>query len=213
MLRHLIGLLAGLAVAPLLWIGVAWSAGEIDGALADGGGSIAAPVVTTAMGVLMIIGLLCGFFAGARISPLTSFVPGALLLTLCLWPVVDRASLDAVLPTGIDPGSVFHPVGPALMAALPIGTLLLVSSVIPSRWSRAPRPYAPPLPDAAPYTAEAPGGAPPADAGARRSGSYRGDPDPERTTTPFQRDPGGGWEPVPPAPDGDTAEFQRRGPR
>ncbi|MFC3997055.1 hypothetical protein ACFOVU_14075 [Nocardiopsis sediminis] len=212
MLRHLIGLLAGLAVAPLLWIGVAWPAGEVQGALADGGNGIGAPAVTTALGVLMAVGLLCGFFAGARISPLTAFVPGALLLTLCLWPVVDRGSLDAVLPSGIDPGSVFHPVGPALPVALPIGTLLLVSSVIPSRWSRTPRAYAPPLTEAAAHPSPLPGDAPLPGA-APRSGSHRGDLDPERTTTPFQRDPAGGWEPVPPAPESDTREFHRRGRR
>ncbi|WP_067967768.1 hypothetical protein [Nocardiopsis trehalosi] len=147
MLRHLLGLLAGIAVAPLLWAGVAWPASEIGSAL-GGGDALAAPMTATALGVLMLVGLACGFLAGARVSPLAAFVSGGALLAFCLWPVIDPGSLDAALPEWLGRDTLFHPAGPGLPIALPLGTLLFVSSVVPSRWSRraAPMPPAHPAP-------------------------------------------------------------------
>ncbi|ASU85525.1 hypothetical protein CDO52_24420 [Nocardiopsis gilva YIM 90087] len=156
MLRHLIGLVIGLIVAPLLWLGVAWAATAIEPVLRGEG--FGAPMVLPAVGVLMLVGVICGFLAGTRMSPLAALVSGGLILAFYLWPVVNPASANAVLSGWIDQGTFMHPVGAALPIALPLGTLLFISALAPSRWRRSAAPESVPVAPAAP--ADEPGSAP-----------------------------------------------------
>ncbi|MFD0775443.1 hypothetical protein ACFQZ2_16025, partial [Streptomonospora algeriensis] len=132
MLRHLIGLLTGLAIAPAMWAALAWSARRISTAV-DGGDGFA-PLALTAVGALMAVGIACGFLAGARISPLAAFFSGGLLLGYALWPVMAPGAVDPVLPGWVPDDSLLHPMGPGLLLALPLGTLLFISGLVPSRW-------------------------------------------------------------------------------
>ena len=54
MVRHLLGLLAGVAVTPLLWVGVAWAGDQIARHAAGQESSVPLP---TACAVLMGVGL------------------------------------------------------------------------------------------------------------------------------------------------------------
>lgn len=200
MLRHLLGLLAGLVITPLLWAGAAWSAAVItEHVQAQRFGD---PLLLTACAAMMGVGLVCGVLAGSRVSPLAAFLTGGVLLGVSLWPLFDHASLAAVLPDWFaDPGALLHPLGPGLPLHLALGTLLFISALPPSRW-RSPRrgetdpvplpprapvsdPAAVPLPDQGPVLAPA----------AEPLGADWADDDPSRTTIPFRRD-GDGFPPV-----------------
>ncbi|MBB4933952.1 hypothetical protein F4561_004772 [Lipingzhangella halophila] len=187
MLRHIVGLLAGLLCAPLLWVGMAWANAEVMDA-----GFPSEPAMP-GVAALMAAGVLGGLLVGSRISPLTALLSGALLLGFCLWPLLDRASLDAALPGWLGSESMFHPLGPAFPVAVPVGTLLFISALMPWRWRSA---AAPPANDGPPQPN--PGGQQPyqpSPAGPGPEDPHRGTADyaePASTTTPFQRDPSGG---------------------
>ncbi|MGI5118929.1 hypothetical protein ACQEU5_05190 [Marinactinospora thermotolerans] len=174
MLRHLLGLPIGLLVTPLLWAGTAWSAATIEARMGDI--DPGDPTLLTAVAAVMAIGLVCGVLAGSRVSPLAAFVSGGALLAVGLWPLLDPGSLASVLPSWIAPGSLFHPLGPALPLNLALGTLLFISSLTPSRWRSRPRADGP-RPGAEPRIAAAPPVA----------GPLPADDDSSRTTTPFRR--------------------------
>ncbi|MBV2367083.1 hypothetical protein ACFPZ0_24870 [Streptomonospora nanhaiensis] len=231
MLRHLTGLLAGLALAPPLWLALAWACGELYPNVLRGGAEGFSPLALAAVGTLMAVGVVCGFLAGARVTPLAAFVAGAVPLAYALWPVLAPGSVDAVLPGWIPPDSLFHPRGPGLPAGLLVGALLFISAVVPSRWRsyRAGDPPPAPLPVPAPAPAPAGRGGPAPrgtvdDAaepvGAYPDDAYTGDPyaddldgDPAKTTTPLRRGraadaPWQGAEPADGEPH-DTREFHR----
>ncbi|MDA0565951.1 hypothetical protein LG943_16755 [Streptomonospora sp. S1-112] len=230
MLRHLTGLLAGLALAPPLWLALAWACGELYPNVLRGGTEGFSPLALAAVGTLMAVGVVCGFLAGARVTPLAAFVAGALPLAYALWPVLAPGSVDAVLPGWIPQDSLFHPRGPGLPAGLLVGAVLFISAVVPSRWRsyRAgdPPPAPLPVPPPAPATA-----APPVERGGGRGpvGGHAGDPaaepvnddpygdpydDPTKTTTPLRRGASARttWSGSGPAGDdpSDTREFHRR---
>ncbi|GAA1110149.1 hypothetical protein [Nocardiopsis composta] len=186
MLRHVLGLLAGLALAPGAWFGAGWAAVAVAEHTGSAGG-VDASAASVPLGVLMAIGVAGGFVAGARISPLAPLGAGVPLLGYGVWPLVAPASIPSWLPEG----SLVHPAGPALPAGLLLGTLFFIAAMAPSRWHRraaAPAASPPPVPPAVPAPAAepAPGPAPAPE-------PLPGDP--EKTTTPFQRDPrGSGWQ-------------------
>ena len=186
MLRHVLGLLAGLALAPGAWFGAGWAAVAVAEHTGSAGG-VDASAASVPLGVLMAIGVAGGFVAGARISPLAPLGAGVPLLGYGVWPLVAPASIPSWLPEG----SLAHPEGPALPAGLLLGTLFFIAAMAPSRWHRraaAPAASPPPVPPAVPAPAAEP--APePAPAPEPLPG------DPEKTTTPFQRGPrGSGWQ-------------------
>ncbi|GAA3750613.1 hypothetical protein [Salinactinospora qingdaonensis] len=196
MLRHVLGLLAGLAVTPLLWAGTAWAASEIGSAIESL--DFNDPMLLSAIAAMMAVGLLCGLLAGSRMSPLAALVSGGLLLGVSLWPLVDYASLAALLPGTISPGSLFHPMGPALPLGLALGTLLFISALAPSRWRSRRRPF-----DDEPTDAYGQHTNPPVTVTAGPNAAGYPDPvhprpegtddidDSSKTTTPFRREAGG----------------------
>ncbi|WP_186355607.1 hypothetical protein [Streptomonospora sp. PA3] len=215
MLRHLIGLAAGTALAPVLWGALAWSAQRVS-ATVDGDDGFGAPLTLTAVGALMAVGIACGFLAGARISPLAAFSCGGLVLGYALWPVLSPGTVDTALPGWVAEDSLFHPLGPGLVLALPLGTLLFISSLVPSRWRSRRADRLTPADGAPvdrtgagdPVEPAEPAPAPPAaDPGAARGAE--GDPD--KTTTPLRRRPMGRprWHTRIHEPQSDTLEFQR----
>ncbi len=199
MLRHLLGLLVGIALAPVLWIAVSWSAGELPGLLE--GGAEVAPV--SAAVLLVLVGFACAYLAAARISPLTAGAAGLPLAALALWPAVHPASLSTAL-SWLNPESFVFPGGPGVSVALPLGALLVFSAAVPGRW-RSPAPTGPAM-VAAPWErvdrADGGPGGPVGDtvpeAPGRGPATEVWDPrqdDPDKTTTPFSRGEDG-WTPL-----------------
>lgn len=132
MLRHLVGLLAGIALAPVLWAGVAWSA-DLFPKITQGDVSVA---TVFSVVVLCLVGLAGAYLVASRLSPLAAGASGLLLVALCLWPIVAPESVGAALHWLND--EVFlYPNGAGLGVALPLGVLLLGSATLPTRWRAA----------------------------------------------------------------------------
>ncbi|WP_017585265.1 hypothetical protein [Nocardiopsis ganjiahuensis] len=132
MLRHLVGLLAGIALAPVLWVGVAWSA-DLFPKITQGDVS-----VTTVLSVvvLCLVGVVGAYLVASRLSPLVAGASGLLLVALCLWPVLSPESMGAAL-YWINDEVFLYPDGAGLGVALPLGVLLLGSATLPTRWRSA----------------------------------------------------------------------------
>lgn len=200
MLRHLLGLLVGIALTPLLWISVSWSAGELPGLLE---GDVAVATVAAAV-LLVLVGFACAYLAAARISPLTAGAAGLPLSVLALWPAVHPASLASAM-SWLNPESFVYPGGPGVSVALPLGALLLFSAALPGRW-RSPAATGPAM-MAAPWErvdgpreelVEPPVGDTVPEAPGRRAATEVWEPqegDPAKTTTPFSRGDDG-WTPL-----------------
>ncbi len=216
MLHHLVGLLGGVALAPVLWVAAAWSSGLLP-RFAEGEVTVA--TVSSAV-VLGLLGIVCAYLVASRLSPLVAGASGALLTALSLWPVAHPASMGAAL-SWLNEDSSLYPSGAGLAVALPLGTLLLFSAAMPVRWRAAGDGTPPPdgrvvarasreeyrrgavgdtVPDTVPDVMDP---ARPAEGpGAGFGGGPGGDPggfedDPDRTTTPFRRDgDGAGWTPL-----------------
>ncbi|WP_159940871.1 YIP1 family protein [Nocardiopsis sp. FR6] len=132
MLHHLVGFLAGAALSPVLWIAAAWSAGLLP-RIAEGDVTVA---TVSSVVVLCLVGAVCAYLVASRVSPLAAGASGALLTALCLWPVVHPASMEGTL-SWLNPDSWVYPSGAGLAVALPLGTLLLFSALVPARWRTA----------------------------------------------------------------------------
>jgi hypothetical protein len=128
-LRHLVGLLAGIALAPVLWVGVAWSA-DLFPKITQG--DVSATTVLSVV-VLCLVGVVGAYLVASRLSPLTAGASGALLTALCLWPVLSPASVESSL-YWLNDEVFLYPNGAGLGVALPLGLLLLGSAVSPTRW-------------------------------------------------------------------------------
>ncbi|WP_017570837.1 hypothetical protein [Nocardiopsis halotolerans] len=216
MLHHLVGLLVGVALAPVLWVAAAWSA-DLLPRIAEGDVTVA---TVSSVVVLSLAGVVCAYLVASRVSPLVAGASGALLAALSLWPVAHPASMEAAL-SWLNQDSSLYPSGAGLAVALPLGTLLLFSAAMPVRWraasldadarsghrivasanreeyQRAARgggavddpwngPAGDTVPDAVPDVPPAP-----------RDGGSGFDDDPEKTTTPFRRGGNGAvWTPL-----------------
>ncbi|WP_285731413.1 YIP1 family protein [Nocardiopsis sp. ATB16-24] len=129
MFRHLAGFLAGVALAPVLWIAAAWSSALLP-RLAEG--EVTVSTVSSAV-VLFLLGAVCAYLVVSRVSPLVAGAGGVLLLALCLWPVVHPSSMEPAL-SWLNEDSSLYPSGAGLALALPLGTLLAATAVAPPRW-------------------------------------------------------------------------------
>ncbi|KOX20919.1 hypothetical protein ADL05_05455 [Nocardiopsis sp. NRRL B-16309] len=128
-MRHLVGLLAGVALAPVLWVAVAWGATQLPLAAA---GTVSFATVSAVI-VLSTVGVGCGYLVASRLSPLYAGASGALLAAIALWPVVAPDSMATALGW-LDTDGFVYPGGAGLAPALVAGSLMLFSAIVPSRW-------------------------------------------------------------------------------
>ena len=132
MLRHLVGLLAGIALAPVVWVGVAWSAGVFPDITQ---GDVNVTTVLSVV-VLCLVGIGGAYLVASRLSPMVAAASGTLLVALCLWPVLSPDSMGSAL-NWLNEESFLYPDGAGLGVALPLGVLLLGSATLPTRWRAA----------------------------------------------------------------------------
>lgn len=132
MLRHLVGLLAGIALAPVIWVGISWSA-DLFPRITQGEVDVASVLSVV---VLCLVGAVGAYLVASRRSPLVAGASGALLTALCLWPIISPETLTSAL-SWLNEETFLYPSGAGLGVALPLGVLLLGSAVLPTRWRAA----------------------------------------------------------------------------
>ncbi|MGI8328730.1 hypothetical protein ACRYCC_02125 [Actinomadura scrupuli] len=138
-LRHVLGLIAGLVLAPAVAVGLFYGTERMVRAFQVYFFHSGAQWVPLA--VLTAVGVTLGVLAGSRISPLASLVPGLLFAAVgglwALTPTWMARHTARELPDSLDRG--YQVVGP-YGVMLVLGLLLLVASLPPSRWrAREPR--------------------------------------------------------------------------
>ncbi|MEU7894896.1 hypothetical protein AB0B45_18805 [Nonomuraea sp. NPDC049152] len=134
--RHVLGVVAGLLLTPLLAVALTYGVGETSFAFRM--------YVTPWPGALALAAcaIVLGFVAGSRLSPIASLLAGLTytlaglgMLVIELYP----AKLLDLLPSTLRVG--FDTIGPSGLLFM-LGVLLLTASAFPSRW-RAARPRNP----------------------------------------------------------------------
>jgi hypothetical protein len=131
--RHVLGLLAGLVLAPVTALGLLYGTERMQRIFQVyffRPGTQWTPIL-----LLTAVAVVLGVLVGSRLSPLASLVPGVLFgVPGLLWAVAPEWTLHHTarkLPGALDRG--YQVVGP-YGVLLVLGLLLLVGSVPPSRW-------------------------------------------------------------------------------
>jgi hypothetical protein len=136
-MRHIWSLLAGIVIAPLGWLAVAYGQAVMFDA-AQAGSSI----VIRGLVCLLAVGLVCGVIGSLRVSPMgpLAVATGYLGATAAVVfaPVAATRALPApraLLGEVVDPSSPLTTGVPGL-----VGMMLLVAAGSPQRWRRWPQP-------------------------------------------------------------------------
>lgn len=133
MLRHLIGVALGVALAAAIFFGGGWAVAHMTG-LAAQDISLTSISGLSALGILMLAGLFLGILMVAPVSPLSTALPGVVMLA---W--TGLLGLNATLAARIIPlrgegyGAGFHTMLVSGVLVL-LGTMLICPVFVPSRW-------------------------------------------------------------------------------
>ncbi|RVX42470.1 hypothetical protein EDD27_5102 [Nonomuraea polychroma] len=153
--RHVLGVVAGLLLTPLIAAGLWYGAGELRLTTAQ-----EAQISWPAVGVLVAAGIVLAFLAGSRLSPVASLLGGLSFVTLGLLPLLEMMGMQLLLPPQFllpNPLQVGYVTIGYTGLQLVLGVVLLMVSFFPSRWrsiaeppvyspaySEGPSPYLPP---------------------------------------------------------------------
>jgi hypothetical protein len=132
-LRHLLGVAFAVALAAAIFFGGGWGVAQMT-RLAGQDTSLTSISGLSALGVLLLAGLFLGILMVAPVSPLSTALPGVVML---IW--TGLLALNAQLAARIIPlrsegyGTGFHTmlVSGALVL---LGTLMICPVFVPSRW-------------------------------------------------------------------------------
>src|SRR5216684_7426338 len=135
MLRHLIGVAFAVALAAAIFVGGGWGVAHMT-SLSAQNISLTSISGLSALGILLLVGLFLGILMVAPVSPLSTALPGVVMLA---W--TGLLGLNAQLAARIIPlrghgyGAGFHTmlVSGALVL---LGTLMVCPVFVPSRWRR-----------------------------------------------------------------------------
>jgi hypothetical protein len=138
-MRHVLGLVIGLAATAALLYGAGWATVEfLKGAQLTAGNPIDDTNVLLGLAALAGVGLVYGLVIAGRISPLAAFVPSIVLLAWTVVYVLDvRRALDLAQTVASD--SQYAAGMHALLASgvyAMLGVALFVPVLMPSRWAR-----------------------------------------------------------------------------
>lgn len=139
--RHVLGVVAGLLLTPLLVVALAYGTGQIIFALRMFTMPWPGALALAACAVVL------GFLAGSRLSPVASLMAGLTYTLAGLAMIIVElypADLMELLPATLRVG--FDTLGQMGLVFV-LGVLLLTASAFPSRWrATRPRPGVPPAP-------------------------------------------------------------------
>lgn len=143
-MRHLGSLLAGVVLAPVVWVLVALGQAKSSNTLAAWQEQDAYDTknLIAPAALLAVAGLLLGLVATLRFSPLGPVVAGAVYVLAYAWLFVSPFKLLDAVPDKIDIfGQKIRPEVPLTNGTLLLlGALLLVSVFSAKRWRRWPTP-------------------------------------------------------------------------
>ncbi|MGI5289213.1 hypothetical protein ACQEVF_38550 [Nonomuraea polychroma] len=152
--RHVLGVVAGLLLTPLIAAGLWYGVGELSRTAAQ-----AAQISWPGVGVLVAAGIVLAFVAGSRLSPVASLLGGLSFTAVGLLPLLATMGVPLVLPENLLPDLLETGYNTIAYTGLQLvlGVVLLMVSFFPSRWrsiaeppvyspaySEAPSPYLPP---------------------------------------------------------------------
>ncbi|MBF8190301.1 hypothetical protein ITP53_32225 [Nonomuraea sp. K274] len=128
--RHVLGVVAGLLLPPLVAAGVWYGVGEFALTIQRN-----AEISWLGLSVLAVSGLVFAFLAGSRLSPIASLLGGLGFTALGVVPVLDLQGIrilpDRWLPAAMESG--FQTVAYSGVMLF-FGVALLAASMFPSRW-------------------------------------------------------------------------------
>ena len=131
--RHLMGVAFGVALAAAIYFGGGWSVAHMTGLAAQ---SISLTSISglSALGVLVLVGLFLGILMVAPVSPLSTALPGAVMLAWTgLLGLNVQFALRLIPLRGEGYGEGFHTMLVSGVLVL-LGTLMLCPVFVPSRW-------------------------------------------------------------------------------
>jgi hypothetical protein len=134
-LRHLIGVAFAVALAAAIFAGGGWGVAHMT-SLSAQNISLTSISGLSALGILLLVGLFLGILMVAPVSPLSTALPGAVMLA---W--TGLLGLNAQLAARIIPlrgagyGAGFHTMLVSGVLVL-LGTLMICPVFVPSRWRR-----------------------------------------------------------------------------
>ncbi len=135
MLRHFTGVALGVAVAVVIFFGGGWGVAHMTHLSAQNI-SLTSISGLSALGILLLTGLFLGVLMVAPVSPLSTALPGVVMLA---W--TGLLGLNAQLAARIIPlrstsyGAGFHTMLVSGVLVL-LGTLMICTVFVPSRWRR-----------------------------------------------------------------------------
>jgi len=137
--RHVLGVVAGLLLPPLILAGLVYGIAEISRTMA-----VTFGVSWLGLGVVAAAGAGLAFLAGSRLSPIASLLAGLAFTALGVVPVVELQAGVRVLPDGLLPSNLASGLQTVTYSGvmLFLGVALLVVSLFPSRWRSLERPSA-----------------------------------------------------------------------
>lgn len=140
-MRHVLGFLVGIVLAPAALYGAAWSEHEASKQMAKAQhGAALDNKLLPAFGVLLAVGLVLGVVAAARwLSPVAALVMGVLFVGVSAAFAVKPHKVNDLIVKRIH-GDIGTSVVGLLSAGVVVlvGGLLLASAVMPHRWRTAP---------------------------------------------------------------------------
>lgn len=195
--RHVLGIVAGLLLPPLIAAGLMYGVAELTMTMQR-----AYALSWLGLGLLVLSGIALAFLAGSRLSPVASLLGGLMFVLVGSLPLLELMSRTRILPRGLLPTMLDNGYRNLSYQGilLVIGVLLLVVSAFPSRWrgmrfDPSTGPYGaayPPAPSYAPH----PHGPSPASGSPDRPGGpdpyarepYAPDVPQQETTRPMHRE-------------------------
>ncbi|MEV0353832.1 hypothetical protein AB0H88_49490 [Nonomuraea sp. NPDC050680] len=133
--RHVLGVVAGLLLPPLIALGLFYGVGEFSL-------NYQQFVISWAgLGAIVVSGILLAPLLASRLSPVASLVGGLEFTAFGLLPILDTVGLH-LMPERIFSAVLWNGFLTLTYSGvlLMIGVLLLVGSAFPSRWRSTPRP-------------------------------------------------------------------------
>ncbi|MFI7447307.1 hypothetical protein ACIBQX_07385 [Nonomuraea sp. NPDC049714] len=130
-MRHLLGIVAGLLLPPLIAAGLLYGVSELTLTMQR-----MLAFSWLGLGLLVLSGIALAFLAGSRLSPVASLLGGLTFVAVGSLPLLELMGRTRILPRGFLPAMLDNGYRNLSYQGilLVIGVLLLVVSAFPSRW-------------------------------------------------------------------------------